>query len=190
MDRREVLKYTALLTGATLGGPLITAILSGCSPEKIAEQAGPGLHVLNDKQFALLTDLVDTILPATDSPSGSDMGVPKMIDSMVGLTFVKEDKDKFAKGFRALAEYIHTKTGGYRKLLQDKKLELLITINESDGVELKEVRDAFRSVKKQAIAYYLSSERISKEFLNFLPVPGEYEACIQLSDVGGKAWAI
>ena len=30
----------------------------------------------------------------------------------------------------------------------------------------------------------------TKTLLNYLPVPGSYEPCIELSEVNGKAWAL
>jgi len=70
------------------------------------------------------------------------------------------------------------------------KVEKLQEENLSMEEQL-EISDAFfQELKQQAIAYYLSTEEINTKYLNYLPVPGEYQACIPLSEIGGKAWAI
>lgn len=98
---------------------------------------------------------------------------------MVGRTYEEEDKKAYATGFAALAAYI--KGGG-------EKLASLVNLEQGGAQE--EVRDAYRALKQQTIAYYLSTEEVATNYLNYLPVPGEYQACIALSEVDGKAWAL
>jgi len=49
---------------------------------------------------------------------------------------------------------------------------------------------ALLDIKQQAVAYYLSTKEIATNYLNYLPIPGEYEPCISLESVNGKVWAI
>ncbi|MCB0587849.1 MAG: gluconate 2-dehydrogenase subunit 3 family protein [Phaeodactylibacter sp.] len=192
MERRDVLKYTALLAGASVSAPLISVILSGCNTDP-AVHADPGqLAFFSPEEFALLTTLTDLILPKTDSPAASDVGVPQTIDSMVGNVFKEEDKENFRKGFDALSGYLKAETQGrgISGLEPGEQLGLLQKLEGSTEEKWEAARSTFLSLKQQTIAYYLSTKEIATKYLTYLPVPGEYKACISLEEAGGKAWAL
>lgn len=192
MDRREVLKYTALLTGATISAPLLSVILSGCNTPPAENAATGQLTFFSQEEFSLLTRLADLILPKTDSPSASDAGVHYTIDSMVGTIYKEEDKARFKKGFGALANYLNAATEGQGISSQETsvQLNLLRQLEGSKEEEWEEARSAFLGLKQQTIAYYLSTKEIATHYLTYLPVPGVYKACISVEEAGGKAWAI
>ncbi len=188
MTRREILRYTAYATGAAVSGPLLTTILSGCKPE----EADYPMQFFGEKDFAKVKDLIDVILPETDSPSASEVNVHKMIDAMVGTVYKKEDRIVYEKGFSVLVRYLKREAGNkeYLTLQPDEKIKILQKLDQSDDQKLENARTAYLHLKQQTIAYYLSTEEIAKKYLNYLPIPGDYESCIPLADVGGKAWAL
>ncbi len=190
MKRRQILKYTILATGAAVSAPLMSSILSGCTTSK--EKSSVTLHFFSAEDFELVTQLVDTILPGTDSPSASEVGVDSTIDEIVGVVYKQKDKEDYAKGFAAFAEYINKESGrgGFVKLSDSKKLEVLQVLDRSKDEGLTDIRNAYLDFKQQTISFYLTSEEIGENYLNYLPVPGEYEACIALKDVGNKAWSL
>ncbi len=192
MDRREVLKYTALLTGATVSAPLWSVILSGCYNAPVENAATGQLRFFSREEFSLLTSLADLILPKTDSPSASDAGVPYTIDGMVGTVYKEADKAGFKKGFGALADYLNAATEGQgiSGLEMSEQLNLLRQLEGSKEEQWEEARNAFLGLKQQTIAYYLSTKEIAANYLTYLPVPGVYKACISVEEAGGKAWAI
>ena len=192
MKRREILRYTALATGAIVGAPLLSTILSGCKTDVVDNAVDYSLQFFNKQDFAMMKDLIDIILPKTDSPSASEVGVHKMIDSMVGTVYNKEDRKAYKIGFSSLVSYLEKQAGGkdFLDMEADKKLDLLQKLERPAGNVLENVRRAYLDLKQQTIAYYLSTEEIAKNYLNYLPVPGDYESCIPLADVGGKAWAL
>ena len=192
MDRRDVLKYTALLTGATVGAPLMSVILSGCNADSAIEEEAGKLAFFSQEEFQLLTKLSDLILPKTDSPSASAAGVPRMIDQMVGTAYRPEENADFRKRFDTLAKYLAgaSEEGDFGGMEDKAQFQLLLNLNNSEGEEAEEARKAFLDLKQQVVAYYLSTKEIATKYLNFLPVPGAYEACISLEEAGGKAWAL
>ncbi|MEL7533997.1 MAG: gluconate 2-dehydrogenase subunit 3 family protein [Bacteroidota bacterium] len=181
MKRREVLKYTAYLTGAALSAPLVSSILSGCNPEASTQGVAFDPQFFNPDQFSLLSRVLDTILPKTDSPAATEVGVPRMVDHMLSTVYTQEDRADYQKGFAALKAYL-TDTEDLTTALQ--------TIEAKDPSVSEAVQNAYLALKQQAIAYYLSTETIGKNFLNYLPVPGKYKPCIKLAEVDGKAWAL
>lgn len=189
MNRRTILKYTALATGAAVGAPLMSVILSGCQSD-----AAQGLtdnyqpKFFGKEEFGLAKNLVDLILPKTDSPSASEVGVHQIIDNMIGRVYTEQQKEDFKKGFAALME--HLKQAGFQKQKPEGQLKLLQNLDVATDEKSKPARDAFLNFKQQTIAFYLSTEEIGTKYLNYLPVPGKYEPCISLEEAGGKLWAI
>ena len=181
MKRRAILKYTALATGAAISAPLFSSLLVGCKSEITETGATDQLQFFNQEEFALVKELVDLILPKTDSPSASEVGVHQMIDRMVGTVYLEEDQASYRKGFEALAKYLKGKN--FQQLAADKKLPLL---QNPEGSEI--TQKAILDLRQQTVAYYLSTEEVATNFLNYLPIPGAYDACIKLEAVDGKAW--
>ena len=193
MKRREILKYTAYLTGAAISAPLVSVILSGCKTDATADIAvDSGLHFFNQEEFKLVKTVVDLILPKTDSPSASEVGVHNMIDHMVGLVYPKESQSSFKSGFTSFAKYLNEAGSGkgILKLEAGEQLNVLQQLTQSTGENEKIARETFLDLKQQTVAYYLTTEEIGTKYLNYLPVPGKYESCISLEEVGGKAWAL
>lgn len=191
MERREILRYTAFATGAALSAPLIATICSGCKTEG-AGVAQNALGFFNKEEFGMVKHLVDVILPKTDSPSASEVGVHTMIDHMVSIAYDDESQKKYSKGFQALTSYLQDKSGDveFAKLDDADQLKILQELELSNDAIISDAKKGMVSLKQQAIAYYLSSEEIGTKYLNYLPVPGAYEGCISLADAGNKAWAL
>lgn len=180
MDRRKLIKLVSLTTGAALAIPLSSSLLTACSKVQSTKENDYSLLYFSEEEFSSLKNLLDFILPKTDSPSAVDVGVHLSIDSMVGLVYEPKEKEKFRIQFDTLKPYASSAN----------ELERLKTVLKSSKEEDQIVKSSFLALKQQAVAYYLSTEEIGTKYLNYLPVPGKYEPCISLESVGGKAWAI
>ncbi len=196
MNRRDILRYTALITGSAVSTSLAGAVLSGCSDSSPKNQSDPFnnaadgrvLHYFSPEQFALLTLVADTLLPRTESPSASDVEVPATADSMLGKVFDEEARLAFKAGWSALETYLSE--GNFSRGEAEEREALLVALENSDAPELTAARAGYLEVKQHIIAYYLTSESIGENYLNYLPIPGRYEPCIPVDDVDNKAWAV
>lgn len=193
MKRRDILRYTALLTGSAVSTSLAGAVLSGCSesaPEKQPDQPAGGqvLHYFSPEQFALVTLVADTLLPRTESPSASDVGVPATVDVILGKVFTKEAKEAFKAGWSSLDAYLSQ--NNFPQQVAGERKALLQALELAEKPELVDAQAGYLELKQQFIAYYLSSETIGENYLNYLPIPGRYEPCIPVGDVDNKAWAV
>ena len=187
MNRRQMLKHTAWLTGGAVSAPFAAAFLSGCSkPAQVG--TGSDLHFFTPGQFEWITLLTDTILPRTDSPSATDVNVHYTIDSMIGLVFDEGFKHHFMEQWAELEHVLSRQN--FLQLDPSMRENMLSELELGQETELFGARQVFKELKQQTIAYYLSTEEVGKHFLNYLPVPGDYEACISVDDIHHKAWAI
>lgn len=197
MNRREVLRYTAWITGSAISASLASAILSGCSEQSAEQNQAKGtdispnaslLHFFTPEQFTLVGLLADTILPRTDSPSATDVKVHITLDSMLGQVFDSNYQTAFKIDWLALESYL-----GQQQFLQlepTAQVEVLrsLELNQNDNVA--SAKKTLIEFKQQVIAYYLTTEDIGKNFLNYLPIPGFYKPCISVDEVNNKAWAL
>ena len=90
MNRREALKRTGLLFGATA---LSASSISGALHAQ-SQAAAPGSSLKNFSavEADTLRAVVDRILPKTDTPGALDVGVPEYIDVMYGEYMTPEEK--------------------------------------------------------------------------------------------------
>lgn len=195
MNRREILRYTAWITGAAVSAPLAGAILSGCSeaPNNLQPSADDStkmgvLHYFSPEKFLLLTLVADTILPRTDSPSASDVQVPATVDSMIGKVFDEDYQAGFKLQWLQLESYL--RAGNFAELDSAARVELLRDLELGQSEELASARTCFTDLKQQVVAYYLTKEEIGEKYLNYVPIPGKYEPCISLEEANNRAWAI
>ncbi len=196
MNRRQILQYTARIIGAAVSAPLTAALLSGCSKpgsDPVATGAGvsndlPFLHFFSPDQFRKVKHLADTILPGTDSPSASAVNVHITMDSMLGQVFNEEQKSRFTHSWQALERHLDQKD--FMRKNTSRRTEILSTLELSKGSEAADARRGLIDFKQQVIEFYLTTEEVSRNFLNYLPIPGSYSPCISIDDVSNRAWAI
>ncbi|MBL9194118.1 MAG: gluconate 2-dehydrogenase subunit 3 family protein [Opitutaceae bacterium] len=181
LSRREALRRAALLLGAALTPSLFTGAL-GAQPAA-AGAAGRGL---TPSQLELVTALADRILPRTDTPGASDVGVPAFINLMVAGYLSEAERAVFLAGvadLNATSRRLHQ--ADYARLSpaqQDALLRQLATASAgSKGTFLHLVREA-------TIVGYFTSETVGKTVTHYDPVPGRFDACVPISEVGNVAW--
>ena len=101
MNRRDALARVALLMGgAVIGGDYF---LTGCSPASSNKEAGDtkdkaaanNFKPLNPEQTAYLTEVADTILPATKTPGAKAANVGSFMAVMVRDCYKPEDQKIF-----------------------------------------------------------------------------------------------
>jgi len=182
MERRQILRYAVYATGAAITAPFASAFLTGCARDEVQQAAADQQrYFFSDDEYAFLQSFLDTLLPATDSPAATEVGVDGMIDATAGLIYTPEQQSDFKESFAELQSWMTEQPdlGTAFAKLEEANSEV------SEGVVI-----AYQDLKQQVIAFYLSTEPIATEFLNYLPVPGPYQGCIPLSEADNKAWAL
>lgn len=96
MNRREVLQRVAALMGGALTIPAFAA------PEAYAKATAADWKpsVLDKEQFALVSRIVDLMLPRTDTPGALDVGVPAFIDTMLKAVCSRAAREQYLQGLR------------------------------------------------------------------------------------------
>ena len=199
MNRREAIERTALLMGYAVSAPALAGILKGC-------KAAPDINYkpifFNQDQAVLISAMSDIIIPKTTTPGAKEAGVPQFIDSMLHEVYSKKDQDEFLKG---LAEFDAEakKATGDSFIDLDPGQQAAFLKKQHDAIFAKPVEglstawwDANKGtempfilkIKELTLLGFFTSEAGATQVLQYSQVPGPYQGCVPLVDVG-KTWA-
>ncbi|MFT3792442.1 MAG: gluconate 2-dehydrogenase subunit 3 family protein [Rudaea sp.] len=81
MDRREAIQRIAWLMGSAAAAPAVLGALEAWAGEPPGGDWKPA--VLGAAELAVVSRIVDILLPRTDTPGALDAGVPAFIDTML-----------------------------------------------------------------------------------------------------------
>lgn len=189
INRREALRRVSYIMGGALSAPVITGILQGCSS---APELDWKPQFLSEEQAATVSELAERILPKTDTPGAKDAGVPAYIDLMLKDIFSEEEKQQFLDGLSSLDKASDDQFGdAFIDLKPEQQDEVLkgmaAKANEQMNTKSKE-KPFFFVAKELTMVGFFTSEIGATQFLQYVAVPGSYEGCMPLEEVG-KAWA-
>ncbi|MEH6679718.1 MAG: gluconate 2-dehydrogenase subunit 3 family protein [Sediminicola sp.] len=215
MDRRLALKNIGLSFGYVVAVPTLVSIVQSCKGQPKMEWTP---DYLSKEEGAALKNLVDIILPKTDTPSASEVNVHLFIDRFANEAMDLRQRDLFKMTmdkFLARAVKDSGKEGiadltsedlepvlahalSYKKAEQTEKFKLITSYQEAiekgEAAELDDETSHFAfatNLRELTIWAYKNSEYVGEEVLAYLPVPGEYIGCGDLQELtGGKAWSI
>ena len=199
MERREVLRMIAVLTGGVVIGG--NALLAGCST------GARDSITFSKEEIAFLNEVADTILPTTQSPGAKAANVGAFMALMVNDCYEQRDQKTFAEGIDKLDQASKKQyASGFLKATPEQRLQLLETLDkeaktyqskkgEMEEAERKKDKDFaglpnhyFTMMKQLTLLGYFTSEQGCTQALRYIAVPGRYEGSVPYHK-GDKAWA-
>jgi len=191
IDRREALRHAALLLGGALAAPTIAGVLAGCQARRVPDSAWAP-RALTPAQAELVATVAEHILPETDTPGARAVGVHRFIDAMLAESYPATERERFLAGLADLDSraqrscgrpFLHCATQAQRTLLDQLDGAAFVATPERDEVPF------FRTFKELTLLGYYTSEIGATRELHNLPVPGRFEGCVPLAQVG-RTWAV
>jgi len=173
LNRRAMLAGAVLLVGGA-------AALTRFSRSPSANAArGPALSA---DQFALLEQVAEVIIPATDTPGAIGVGVPVFIRDLLMNWASEQSRAEFSRVLEAIEQRTWAKHGsGFLELPDSQRLELMRAHDE----HCVTVRDpGYRRFKQMVLLGYYHSEVGATQELRFELVPGAWRSCLPLNEVG------
>ena len=209
MNRRDAIARVALLMGGTLSAPSLMAFGEGTS----TKQAIGAAFSLTSAQRSLVAEIAEHIIPKTSTPGAKEAGVGPFIEMMLADCYKAQEQQNFLDGLADLDERA-TKAHS-KKFLETSSAEQVAILKqvEKDTIELmksanvqqvkvgdnvdKEVISSkklkgtpfWRLLKELTLFGYFTSEQGATQALEYVPIPGRYDACIPLKP-GQKAYAL
>lgn len=192
MKRREALKSIGLTAGFLVATPSLISLFQSCKSD-------PKTWVpvfLSENQGIIIRNIVDVILPKSDTPSASEVNVPEFIDKYYNEVLDNVDQSRLITAFTTLESQIkkdynenssEVTEENYKHLLDN---HMLLNIPATDKEEPMTISDLLNNFKDMAIKSYKISELVGETILAYDPVPGSYY-CGDLQELTqGKAWSL
>jgi len=174
IDRRAALRQAALVLGGVLSAPLAAGVLAGCEARGTPDAAWRP-RALTPDQAELVATIAEQILPATDTPGARDVGVHRFIDALLAESYPAGERERFVAGLTDLGRAFQAST-------PDQQRALLERLD-------REAAPFFRTLKDLTLVGYYTSEIGATRELHHVPVPGRYDGCVPLAQVG-RTWAV
>lgn len=192
MKRREALKHIGLTAGFVIATPSLISLLQSCTSN--SETWVP--QFFSEEQGIIIKNIVDVILPKTDTPSATEVNVPEFMDTYINEIMDIKDQDRIKVAFDGLITLIKTDyNDNLSKVTEDNYKHLLDNYMLLDQPPTPETEPMTTSVllnqfKWMSINAYKISETVGETVLAYDPVPGSY-FCGDLNELtGGRSWSL
>jgi gluconate 2-dehydrogenase gamma chain len=171
LDRRALLRNAILLAGGSM---------AAASPVAGLAQSKKAARFFSPAQMIVLTEVLDIMVPRTDTPGAKDAGVPASMDMMMRNWASAERKAQFA----GLVDEI-----GGMGLMKMKRPERVELIRNLDAQRLQAWDPAYVKFKELSLTlFYLSEEGANKE-LAYELTPGVWDPWTELAP-DQRVWAL
>ena len=186
MHRRDVLRLLATGTALQLApGKLFT--LAREARELLADLKSP--RTLNPHQYQTVKTIAELIIPRTDTPGATDVGVPDFIDLILTEWYGDADRTLFLKGIAGVDTLANSLFGkDFVACEPNQQGQMMVDLGER---MMKEVGPARSFIVGDSVAhpnfylmfrrltltgYYTSEAGATKE-LDFQIIPDGYDGC-------------
>ena len=131
---------------------------------------------LTRSQTEMLATMVETIIPATDTPGAKALNVHQFVQKMVTDCYEKKVQDNLSDGLNALdglAQKSFNKSFANGDTAQ--RTALLTQLAQSSDTAQK---DFYALVKNLTIRGYMSSEYVMTNLTHYEFIPSRYHGCV------------
>lgn len=199
MNRRELLKNTALFAGYSMTLGAFSSAFTACATASKSPTATVVPPFLSSAQFNLLTAIADTLMPKTNTPSASEVGVPKHLDQVLQVLFEKKAQTEFVANLAELdnnCQKINGKT--FLNCSASEREAYLVRLDKEPnvfaptmwGITLADnppKHTFFNGLKGMIVSSYFTSKEIGMNHLMYEPIPGDYIGCMPYD--GQNVWS-
>ena len=182
IDRREILKMSSMIIGYSLVGGVASAVLQGCKADKSPDWLP---KTLSQDEAAMMAEICEMILPATDTPGAKDALCHRYIDDLLTNFYNKDEQKAMLKQLRIFNEKSKQKYSKAFIALTPEERTSVFDLIIKEIPASSEKTHIFNQIKTATISGYFTSEVGAKGGLGaFIAVPGPYQGCIDYSTVG------
>lgn len=180
MKRRSLLKGMGAIALYSSFPGVLAQFASSCKSKSIPA----GAEFFSVDEFQLLQQVTDILLPKTATPGALETGVPHFVDLVVKNCMTPDDQKLIQNGLQQL----NGRQGAEFSSLSDKEKKSIVSQLDAAAYKNEADKAWFMIVKKLSLIGYFTSEQGMTKALNYVKVPGNYEACIPYKQ-GSKAMA-
>lgn len=185
LNRRDAIRGLALTVGAAATG------WAGRAAAASTLTWTP--TALTPDQARLVDVVAELIIPATDTPGARAAGVPQFIDRALANYCDKAQAEQLLGGLTRMdADARATHGDAFVTLTPQQQVELLSAYEQeaitARGQTPSQKAHFFPALEDLVTVGYFTSEPGATVALRYDPVPGAYNGCVPLSEIG-HGWA-
>ena len=190
MDRRKALKNIGTGIGAIAVTPAVVSLFQSCQTA-----IGYTPVFIPQEDFGTVSNLMELIIPTTDTPGAIELKLPEFLDAYVDAVWSQEDQARFAEGwtaFKSSAVKASGKENASQLTLEDWDAQLANYLKSESTSSEDDLAAAFADqLRGLTVNAFKTNEYIGENVLAYAPIPGDYKGCVDLQETtGGKAWSL
>lgn len=179
MERRDLLRTLASATALTI---LPHKTLEAWSRVASGASTTSGL---SDAHMLLVRALADTIIPRTDTPGATDVGVHRFVDVIFAEFLTDDERARAIAGLNAIDERAMAESNVVFADLGEEGRGRFIEALEA-GPRDTDVKRAYWQLKGLIVRGYFTSEPVMKNVLKHVVMPGRFEGSAPIAIARAK----
>jgi len=172
VERRDLLRTLGAAAALSFVPREAHAVWSRVAALAAARQTAGGL---SGRQLALVGAIADTVLPRTDTPGATDVGVPAFVDVIVAEYYADDERAAFLAGLDAVDAHVRAAQGAPFAELPERVRAVAVESLERAGDRRAEPARTWWRLKGLIVHGYFTSERAQQEVLRVNPMPGRFD---------------
>ena len=182
LNRREMLKRVAIMTGGAVSASVMAG---GMSNTSFAQPFEVKNAAFSAQQQSLVGEMAQMIIPDTDTLGAKGAGVPEYIHLMVSDWYYDEERQKFMTGLAGVDAMANQAYGNdFIKCSDTQRHDLMTKMDNEESAD----KTFFQEFKELTLVGYFTSQIGAEKELRYEAIPGPYEGCIPFERVG-RTWA-
>ena len=192
MDRRAFLESIAGMSALIPGLSLVPELEAFAQDVHARAQTATALRTLTPPQDALVTWIAELLLPETDTPGATSVGVNRFIDLLITESMQESQRDRFLAGLAAIDARSQSLHGApFVSMGKEQQQSLMRALDVPwpepyrTPEEIAALEDApltaegaFALLKRLVILGYFTAEPVAKQLINAPIIPGRYDGCV------------
>jgi gluconate 2-dehydrogenase gamma chain len=138
---------------------------------------------LGTAAHGMVAVIADLILPRSDTPGATDVGVPAWIDVVVGGYFSDTQRSSFLSDLAAIDNFALTVSGAPLAALRGSaRAALIASLDAASGAkDPTAAQRGYAKLKELVIVGYFTSKPVQTEILKVVVVPGRYDPNVPMA---------
>ena len=170
MERRELLRAMGAAAAFSLLPRTVEAAWA-----TVAASPRASLRAMTARQNALVGAIADMIIPRTDTPGATDVGIQAFVDVIVAEYYADDERAAFVAGLDAMDAQAKTTAGApFADLPEPARATMIEALERASDRRTEPARTYWR-LKGLVIHGYFTSERVMKDVLKVEVMPGRFD---------------
>lgn len=189
ISKRQFLHALSIVLGSATAAQLLdrSGFSSALAYQSLSKHSNTDTSSFTKIQLEQFKAICDAVLPKTNTPSASELGVHHFLVSQLSAVYDISDQNKIIQLLSAINNESKQQFNlNYTELAIKEQQQILINIEVKNGFNLDQ-KSSFKLLKSLIVFGYFTTEIGATQVLKYQAVPGGFKGSIPYKSVG-TAW--